>query len=77
MSDTDQIQTGDNVAVELEGEVVDLMENHDGLLRIDVGVQEVEILHDEIIDIERPARAVDIRERSVEAETNQGGQVDE
>jgi len=68
----DQLQEGDTVTVELEGEVVDEMENHDGVFRIDVQSQQVEILHDEIIDIEQPARAVDKQERSGDTITDQG-----
>jgi len=67
----DQLQEGDTVTVELEGEVVDEMENHDGVFRIDVQSQQVEILHDEIIDIEQPARAVDKQDRSGGTVTDQ------
>lgn len=53
-----EIREGDTLTVELEGEVVDQMEEHDGVFRIDVGVQKVEILTDEITDIEQPDRPV-------------------
>lgn len=59
---TDDLQEGDTVTVELEGEVIDQMEAHDGLARIDVEGQKVEILSEEIIDIEQPDRPAGIEE---------------
>jgi hypothetical protein len=41
------------------------------VFRIDVQSQQVEILHDEIIDIEQPARAVDKQDRSGGTVTDQ------
>ena len=73
----DCVQEGDTVTVELEGEVVDEMEGHDGVVRIDVQSQQVEILHGEIIYIEQPAWAADIRERSVDSDTDSSGGHDE
>ena len=73
----DQLREGDTVTVELVGEIVDEMENHDGVVRIDVQSQQVEILHGEIIYIEQPAWAADIRERSVDSDTDSSGGHDE
>ena len=59
--DIADLQNGDQVTVELTGTVVDQMERHDGLVRIDNG-QKIEIVADEIVSVEKPARAVDIEE---------------
>ena len=60
--DIGEPQSGDRVTVKLTGKVVDQMERHDDLVRLDVDGQKIEIVSNEIVDIKQPARAVDIEE---------------
>ena len=59
--DIDDLRYGDEVTVELTGTVVDRMDRHEGLVRIDNG-QKIEIVAEEIVSVDQPARAVDIEE---------------
>lgn len=73
-SDIGRIVEGDKVTVQLEGTVIDEMARHDGVIRLDVEGQSVEVLHGEIIDIDSSSRSDDIGGRDVGAGTNQGDQ---
>lgn len=54
----------DKVTVELTGKVVDGMDQHDDIVRIDVGGQKVEILLEEIVDIERELKPISVEGES-------------
>lgn len=73
--DINELKEGDEVVVKLEGEVVDEMDRHDDLIRIDVDSQKVEVVEDEIVEVRKALRSVDITE--VEENTPHGFDPDE